>query len=81
MPRMTFIDLLKPSLGLYGVNMREMLDNRPLMRKVLEELLAMTAAGEINPEPGRVMGLAEVGEAHRLLQSRTNVGKIVLRVS
>lgn len=80
-PRMTFIDLLKPSLGLYGVNMREMLANRPLMRKVLEELLAMAAEGEINPQPGRVMSLAEAGEAHRLLQSRTNVGKIVLRVA
>ena len=80
-PRMTFIDLLKPSLGLYGVNMREMLANRPLMRKVLEELLAMAAEGEINPQPGRVMALAEAGEAHRLLQSRTNVGKIVLRVA
>lgn len=79
-PRMTFIDLLKPSLGLYGINMREMLDNQPLMRKVLEELLAMAAAGEINPQPGRVMAMTDVGEAHRLLQSRTNVGKIVLRV-
>ena len=79
-PRMTFIDLLKPSLGLYGVNMREMLANRPLMRKVLEELLGMAAEGEINPQPGRVMALEEAGEAHRLLQSRTNVGKIVLRV-
>lgn len=80
-PRMTFIDLLKPSLGLYGVNMREMLANRTLMRKVLEELLAMAAENEINPQPGRVMSLAEAGEAHRLLQSRTNVGKIVLRVA
>ena len=79
-PRMTFIDLLKPSLGLYGVNMREMLANRPLMRKVLEELLSMAAAGEINPQPGRVMALSEAGAAHKLLQSRTNVGKIVLRV-
>jgi NADPH:quinone reductase-like Zn-dependent oxidoreductase len=78
-PRFTFIDLLKPSVGLHGINMRELIANRPLMRKVLEELLAMAAANEITPQPGRVMALAEAGAAHQILQSRANVGKIVLR--
>jgi len=79
-PRFSFIDLLKPSLGLFGVNMRELIGNRALMRHVLEELVALADAGEITPQPGRVMALSEVGEAHRILQSRANVGKIVLRV-
>jgi NADPH:quinone reductase-like Zn-dependent oxidoreductase len=79
-PRFSFIDLMKPSLGLYGVNMRELIRNPTLMRRVLEELVALAAAGEITPQPGRVMALGEVGAAHRILQSRANVGKIVLRV-
>ncbi|HTM00898.1 MAG TPA: zinc-binding dehydrogenase [Candidatus Omnitrophota bacterium] len=79
-PRFTFIDLLRPSLGLHGVNLRELIRNRELMRKVLEELVSLADLGEITPQPGRVMGLAEAGEAHRLLQSRANVGKIVLRM-
>jgi len=79
-PRFTFLDLLKPSLGLHGVNMRELIGNRPLMRKVLEELVQLADAGEITPQPGRVMAFGEVGEAHRILQSRANVGKIVLRL-
>ncbi|HYJ32825.1 MAG TPA: zinc-binding dehydrogenase [Candidatus Binatia bacterium] len=79
-PRFTFIDLLRPSLGLHGVNLRELIRNRALMRKVLEELVSLADLGEITPQPGRVMGLAEAGEAHRLLQSRANVGKIVLRM-
>jgi len=46
----------------------------------LEELIRLTASGEIHPEPGRVMPLAEAGAAHHLLEGRRNVGKIVLRV-
>jgi NADPH:quinone reductase-like Zn-dependent oxidoreductase len=79
-PRFSFLDLLKPSLGLFGVNMRELITNRQLMRTVLEDLVQLADAGEITPQPGRVMPLAEVGLAHRILQSRANVGKIVLRV-
>ena len=79
-PRFSFIDLLKPSLGLFGVNMRELIANRRLMRTVLEDLVKLADSGEITPQPGRVMPLADVGLAHRILQSRANVGKIVLRV-
>lgn len=79
-PRFTFIDLLRPSLGLHGVNLRELIRNRALMRRVLEELVSLADIGEITPQPGRVMALSEAGEAHRLLQSRANVGKIVLRM-
>jgi NADPH2:quinone reductase len=79
-PRFSFIDLLKPSLGLFGVNMRELIANRQLMRNVLEDLVQLADAGEITPQPGRVMPLSDVGLAHRILQSRANVGKIVLRV-
>lgn len=79
-PRFTFLDLLKPSIALHGVNMRWMMQDRPLMRRILETLIGMAEKGEINPQPGRVLGLEEIGEAHRILQSRGNVGKIVLRV-
>jgi synaptic vesicle membrane protein VAT-1 len=79
-PRLTFLDLLVPSRGLYGVNLHRLLGDRKLVRTILETLIGWAAAGEIHPEPGRVMGLSEAGEAHRLLESRGNVGKIVLRV-
>jgi len=79
-PRFTFIDLLRPSLGLHGVNLRELIRSQALMRRVLEELVSLADLGEITPQPGRVMALAEAADAHRLLQSRANVGKIVLRM-
>lgn len=79
-PRFSFLDLLQPSVGLHGVNLRRLMDDPVTVRSVLETLIAWAAAGEITPEPGRVMSLEDVGIAHRLLEKRSNVGKIVLRV-
>jgi NADPH:quinone reductase-like Zn-dependent oxidoreductase len=79
-PRFTFLDFLQPSVGLHGVNLRRLMDNPAMVRSVLETLLSWTATGEITPEPGRVMPLEDAGIAHRLLERRGNVGKIVLRV-
>ena len=79
-PRLTYLDLLGPSKGLYGVNLARLMANTALVRSTLETLIQWAAAGEISPAPGRVMPLSEAGEAHRLLESRGNVGKIVLRV-
>lgn len=78
--RFTFLDLLQPSIGLHGVNLRRLMDDPALVRAVLETLISWTVTGEIKPEPGRVMALEDVGIAHQLLEKRGNVGKIVLRV-
>lgn len=78
--RFTFLDLLQPSVGLHGVNLRRLMDDPAMVRSVLETLLTWAATGEITPEPGRVMPLEGAGIAHRLLERRGNVGKIVLRV-
>ena len=78
-PRFTYLQLLTSSRGLYGVNLRRLMEDAGLVREIIETLVGWAAAGEIRPEPGRVMTLAEAAEAHRILESRGNVGKIVLR--
>ena len=78
-PRVSYLDLLQESRGLYGVNLRRLLGSASLMRGVLETLIDAAARGEITPEPGRVLPLEEAALAHQLLESRRNVGKIVLR--
>jgi NADPH2:quinone reductase len=79
-PRLTYLDLLEPSRGLYGVNLSRLMADAALLREILETLVGWAAAGEIHPAPGRVMPLAEAGVAHSILESRGNVGKIVLGV-
>ncbi len=78
--RVPYLDLLQESRSLCGVNLRRLLGNPTLMRGILESLLDAAARGEIRPEPGRVLPLEEAGLAHQLLESRGNVGKIVLRM-
>lgn len=79
-PRFTFLSFLEPSVGLHGVNLRRLMEDPALVRGIIEKLIAWTASEEIRPEPGRVMALEEAGTAHLLLEKRSNVGKIVLRV-
>jgi NADPH:quinone reductase-like Zn-dependent oxidoreductase len=79
-PRLTYLDLLGPSHGLYGVNLARLMGNTALVRSTLETLIQWAVSREIHPAPGRVMPLSEAGEAHRILEARGNVGKIVLRV-
>ncbi len=79
-PRIRFLDLLQQSVGLHGVNLRQLMEDPVLVRGVLETLLNWTVAGEIRPQAGRVMPLEEIAIAHKMLEGRTNVGKIVLRV-
>ena len=79
-PRLTYLDLLAPSRGLYGINLGQLIKDPALVRSIVGTLIEWAAAGEIHPAPGRVMALAEATDAHRILESRGNVGKIVLRV-
>jgi len=79
-PRLDPLRLLRSSRGFYGLNLGPLMREPALARTTLEELIRLTASGEIHPEPGRVMPLAEAGAAHHLLEGRRNVGKIVLRV-
>ena len=47
----------------------------------LFEIVSLMAAGKLRPIVDRVLPLAEIGEAHRLLESRAVFGKVVLAAS
>ncbi|HMI32359.1 MAG TPA: zinc-binding dehydrogenase, partial [Candidatus Limnocylindrales bacterium] len=79
-PRINTLRLLQKSRGFYGLNLAPLMREPARARRIMEELIRLTAAGEIHPEAGRVMPLAEAAAAHHLLERRRNVGKIVLRV-
>jgi NADPH:quinone reductase-like Zn-dependent oxidoreductase len=44
----------------------------------LFEVLALVAAGRLRPVVDRVLPLADVAVGHRILESRTAFGKVVL---
>jgi NADPH:quinone reductase-like Zn-dependent oxidoreductase len=79
-PRIRTLDLLQRSVGFHGINLRQLMKDPALVRGVMETLLSWTEAGEIRPQPGRVLPLEDVAIAHKMLEGRSNVGKIALRV-
>lgn len=46
---------------------------------VLEELIGLVAQRRVEPQIGAVMALEDAAEAHRLLEGREVVGKVILR--
>lgn len=52
-----------------------------LQRQAREALRAELVAGRLQVKPGLVLNLAQAAEAHRQLEGRGTVGKVILRVS
>jgi NADPH:quinone reductase-like Zn-dependent oxidoreductase len=52
----------------------------PRLTRVWEELMAFVAAHDIRPVVGATFSFTDLPEAHRLMESRRSVGKIVVRM-
>jgi NADPH2:quinone reductase len=48
------------------------------LQQILEQLFELFEAGELKPTLGPVLPLGEAGEAHRMVESRSGVGKVML---
>ena len=49
-----------------------------VVRDAARDLLQLWAAGQVRPIVGATFPLAEVAEAHRFVESRSSIGKVVL---
>lgn len=80
-PRLQPIKLLESSRGFFGVNLLRIFDHRPELGAVLlGKAFDEAAAGRARPVIAAEFPLEDAGAAHRLLQDRSSIGKIVLRV-
>ena len=61
-----------------GVNLGHLWDRIELLRGEMLGLLADYGAGRIAPVVGKTFPLAEAAAAHRFIQERQNVGKVLL---
>ena len=79
-PRMRLESMLKGSKGLLSAHLGYLLQDAALVKRVWSDLSAFAEEHTIRPVVGHVLTLDEVAAAHRLMESRASVGKIVLRV-
>jgi len=73
------IQLLMKSQSLIGVNMLRVADYTPdVFSKVLKEVIELNEEGVIAPKIGKIFPFTEIGEAHKYLEERKSIGKVVV---
>lgn len=80
LPKADIRSLAPASAGLMGTHIGYLLDDPPRLARVWGELMAFVAAHGIRPVVGATFSFGELAEAHRLMESRRSVGKIVVRM-
>jgi NADPH:quinone reductase-like Zn-dependent oxidoreductase len=75
------LQLMHDNRTVAGVNLGHLWNEFALIGEVMEELLELFRKGAIAPRVDRVFPLAEGAAAHRFLQERRNVGKVLFDCS
>jgi synaptic vesicle membrane protein VAT-1 len=77
-PKLDPMSLISRNRGVFGLNLAHLWDERRQLAPVMDMLANELAAGRLRPVVARTFPLERVGDAHRFLQARQNIGKIVL---
>jgi len=80
LPRADVRSLAPGSHGLLATHVGYLLDDPPRLARVWRDLMAFVEAHGIRPVVGTTFSFDQMPEAHRLMESRNSVGKIVVRV-
>jgi NADPH:quinone reductase-like Zn-dependent oxidoreductase len=78
MPLFTPIGLMNANKGVAGVNIGHLWDEMETLNEEVRALLDLYRQGAVKPRIDQVFEFAKVADAHRRIQSRRNVGKVVL---
>lgn len=77
-PRFDPLSMINRNRGVFGLHIGHLWDERrqlgPLMSMLREEL----SAGRLQPVVARTFPLEQAADAHRFIQNRLNIGKVVL---
>jgi NADPH:quinone reductase-like Zn-dependent oxidoreductase len=77
-PRFGPLALMSENRAVAGVNIGHLWDHDAMLRPQIAALLRYAAEGRIKPRVDRAFPLADAAAAHRYIQERKNIGKVVL---
>ena len=77
-PRFGPLALMSDNRAVAGVNIGHLWNQDAMMRPQIAALLRYAAEGRIKPRVDRAFPLADAAAAHRYIQERKNIGKVVL---
>jgi NADPH:quinone reductase-like Zn-dependent oxidoreductase len=72
------LSLINRNRGVFGLNLGHLWDERARLQPLMDLILSELAAGRLSPVVARTFPLEQAGEAHRYIQDRANIGKVVL---
>jgi len=79
-PRFNPMSLINRNRGVFGLHLGHLWDERARLASLVDLLVSEISAGRITPVVARTFALDRVADAHRFIQRRGNVGKVVLTV-
>jgi NADPH:quinone reductase-like Zn-dependent oxidoreductase len=77
-PAFNPMSLINRNHGVFGLNIGHLWDEGRALKPIMAMLLNEFAAGRLTPVVGRTFPLDRVADAHRFIQARQNIGKVVL---
>ena len=77
-PRFNPMSLIHRNRGVFGLNLGHLWDERRQIAPLMEMLVSELSAGRLQPIVARTFPLERAADAHRFIQARQNIGKVVL---
>jgi NADPH:quinone reductase-like Zn-dependent oxidoreductase len=81
MPRFNPLSLMNRNRGVFGLNLGHLWDEQHRLAELMVFLLGEVGAGRLRPVVSATFPLERAGDAHRYMQSRSNIGKVLLTTS
>lgn len=72
------LSLMNANKGVFGVTLGHMLGEAKRLRGWMDQLLALSAQGVVKPKIARSFRFDEAADAHRYIEDRRNIGKVLL---
>jgi len=77
-PRFNPLSMINRNRGVFGLHLGHLWEENRQLAPLMEMLLSELQAGRIKPVVARTFPLDRAADAHRFIQGRLNIGKVVL---
>ena len=72
------LSLINRNRGVFGLHVGHLWEERRQLQPLMELIMSELSAGRLVPVVARTFPLERVADAHRFIQARSNIGKVVL---
>jgi NADPH:quinone reductase-like Zn-dependent oxidoreductase len=79
MPRFNFLGLMNANKGVFGVSLSHVWSSSNKADFWMRDILKGADEGWIKPHVDKVFSFEEAAEAHRYIENRKSMGKVLLR--